>query len=206
METDRTQLFSDLKTELFKRQLSNSENFDKAILTYASGALALSLAFLKDFVPLASAHNTWLLYLSWFSFAFCIVVTVASYLVSQLGITRQLELAERYYLKNEDTAFAETNRAAKATDYFNTASGIMFCIAVLLTTVFIALNAKDASMSHKDHLFEGAPIPALQKTIINNTVEKGTPVPKITPVPGQTPPITPSKPDPAQTGKDNPRK
>ena len=99
--------FSELKTELFKRQFSNAENFDKAILTLASGALALSLGFLKDFVSLNTANLVWSLYSSWFLFVSCIIITVASYLISQIGIEKQLKLAKRYYLDSDDTALEE---------------------------------------------------------------------------------------------------
>ncbi len=58
----RKKLFAELKGELFKRQLSNSDNFDKAVLAYSSAGLALSLGFLKDFVPIAKASYTCLLF------------------------------------------------------------------------------------------------------------------------------------------------
>ncbi|MFW3176907.1 hypothetical protein EX530_20205 [Xanthomonas phaseoli] len=143
------QNFVTYQAELFKRQLSNCENFDKAILTYASGALALSLGFLKDFVPLNKAAASVLLHLSWAAFAACIVVTVASYLISQQAIKRQLKIAERYYIKREENAFSEPNLAAHATEWCNIASGVLFCGAVVLTTIFVSLNAKVTRMSNK---------------------------------------------------------
>jgi hypothetical protein len=198
---DANQLFSELKTELFKRQLSNSENFDKAILTYASGALALSLAFLKDFVPLAGAC-------SWMLFALCITITVASYLMSQLGIKRQLRLAERYYLEKDESALKETNTSALCTEYFNLASGTCFCVAVFLTTGFIASNAMEASMSReRRHTNDGAPVPSLQK-ITDPGFGKGAPVPAITPVPGGVAPAVPShvvQPAPSQPASSAPK-
>jgi hypothetical protein len=78
--------------------LSNSEKFDNAILTLSTGALAISLAFIKDIVPLEIAQNLWLLKASWWLFGFSIISTLVSFAASQLGISRQLKYAEEYYL------------------------------------------------------------------------------------------------------------
>jgi len=41
---DIQKLFKDFKTEIEKRQVSSSENFDKSILTYSSWALGVSMS------------------------------------------------------------------------------------------------------------------------------------------------------------------
>jgi hypothetical protein len=41
-------------SDLLKRQVSNSENYDRAILSLATLFLGLSFAFLKDIVPVES--------------------------------------------------------------------------------------------------------------------------------------------------------
>ena len=43
------------------RNLSNSEKYDNAILTLSTGILAISLAFIKDIVPLNKALYVFLL-------------------------------------------------------------------------------------------------------------------------------------------------
>ncbi|MBU8977099.1 MULTISPECIES: hypothetical protein [unclassified Lysobacter] len=197
-------LFSELKEETFRRQLSNSENFDRSILTYASGALALSLGFLKDFVPLTRAAHAYLLYGSWLLFALCITLTIASYLLAQLALKRHLEIADDYYLKQNTSAWGSPNTPALLTEIFNWASGSAFCLAVFLTTAFIAINAKEASMSfNKD---DKGPRPNV-KIIIDDGVRKAAGVPPMTRIPGATPPIVPSKPEtPAQPTPEKPRK
>ena len=47
---------------------SGSDNYDQSLLTLSSGALALSLAFIKDVVALKDAHHVWMLFASWFAF------------------------------------------------------------------------------------------------------------------------------------------
>jgi hypothetical protein len=43
-------MYSEVRQDLLKRQFSNAENFDKAILSLSTAGLGFSLAFLKDLV------------------------------------------------------------------------------------------------------------------------------------------------------------
>jgi hypothetical protein len=61
---------------------SSSDQFDKSLLTFSSGALALSIAFVKDIVPLREAAFRGLLYWSWLAFGLCIAVTIMSFAFS----------------------------------------------------------------------------------------------------------------------------
>src|SRR6478609_5259475 len=85
-----------LLLEVEKRRVANVDNFDKAILTYSSAGLALSLGFLKDFVPIGEARCPLFLYGSWTLFVLATVTTIASYVISQSAQLRQLEISNRY--------------------------------------------------------------------------------------------------------------
>lgn len=184
---ERKKVHAELKAELFKRQLSNSDNFDKAILTYSSAGLALSLGFLKDFVPITHANASWLLFLSWALFGVAVVVTLFSFISSQLGITRQLGLNERYYLQLDDSALSEKNFFARCTDWLAYFAGAAFVVAIACSTVFVSINLERAAIMTEQKqvpLREGAPVPAIQQ--VPQTVQKGAPVPGIQQVPQQT--------------------
>jgi hypothetical protein len=183
---ERKKLHAELKAELFKRQLSNSDNFDKAILTYSSAGLALSLGFLKDFIPVTRADASWLLFMSWALFVVSVVVTLFSFISSQLGISRQLGLNERYYLQMDDTALSESNFFAKCTDWLGYIAGIAFVVAIACSTIFVSINLeRAATMAEQKQvpLREGAPVPTIQQ--VPQTVQKGAPVPGIQQVPQQ---------------------
>ena len=62
-------LLAETRADLLKRQLSNSENYDKAVISLSTAFLGLSLAFLKDLVPIQRAEWLWLLYGSWLALA-----------------------------------------------------------------------------------------------------------------------------------------
>ncbi|QJD30959.1 hypothetical protein [Methylococcus geothermalis] len=184
---ERKKVHAELKTELFKRQLSNSDNFDKAILTYSSAGLALSLGFLKDFIPITRADASWLLFLSWALFVVAVVVTLISFISSQFGIARQLALNEKYYLRMDDSALSESNFFARCTDWLAYIAGTAFVVAIACSTIFVSINLERAAIMAEQKqvpLREGAPVPTIQQ--VPQTVQKGAPVPGIQQVPQQT--------------------
>lgn len=135
----RQRLLAETRADLLKRQLSNSENYDKAILSLSTVFLGLSLTFLKNFVPHPLACTVWLLYCSWGALATAVVATVLSFLVSQRAIDVQLKKAEAYYLNADETALRKSV-IARVTDWINLGSGIAFVSGVLLTTAFVIMN------------------------------------------------------------------
>jgi uncharacterized membrane protein len=136
----RQEVYANTRKDLLDRQLSNSEKFDNAIITLSTGALAISLAFIKDIVPLQKAQNLWLLRASWWLFGFSIISTLASFVASQLGISRQLKYAEEYYLNKRDEYLKKRNYPAILTDFLNYSSGILFVAAIILTIFFVSSN------------------------------------------------------------------
>lgn len=194
-EDIRVKLNDKIRDELTKSRLSNAENYDKALLTYSTAGLGFSLAFLKDFIPIGLSTAPWLLYLSWAFFVACILSTMCSYVVSQFGIKKQLNLAERYYLHQDDTALEEKNHLINATDWLNVFSGILFAVAVITTTLFVSLNLKKAStMSENKRAIaqDGAPVSQLQK-VPSTPLERGAPISNLQKVPQ-------SQPQPKQNG------
>ncbi|MDE0313941.1 MAG: hypothetical protein OXM61_03485 [Candidatus Poribacteria bacterium] len=138
MDEERNRLHDSLRDELFKRQLSNSENLDRAILMLSSAGLGLSLVFVKDLVPLAKADC--ILYFSWFLFGFAILSTLVSFFVSQQGIKKQLEMNRQYYLEGKKEVLNQKNRWASTTEYLSYVSASTYAIAAFFLVLFIALN------------------------------------------------------------------
>ncbi|KFF03685.1 MULTISPECIES: hypothetical protein [Flavobacterium] len=76
---------------LNKVYFESSTQFDKQLLFVASGALGLSLAFIKDIVVLSKATNKELLLLSWISFGLVILINVISHYTSLKAINYKIE-------------------------------------------------------------------------------------------------------------------
>lgn len=182
----RLELYGKTRNDLLKRQLSNSENADRAVLTVSTAALGFSLAFLKDIVPLATASQPWLLYLSWLCFVLAIIITFASFFTSQKAIDDQLTLAERYYLHHDDDAYAEKSTYVTITDRLNLSGSVVFVVGIVMTCAFAAINlGRETSMSDRKIAIDGATIPNLQRTP-SGSLQKGAPIPNMQPVAPQS--------------------
>jgi hypothetical protein len=79
------------RNEILERLSSNSEAYDKAILTLASALLALSVTFIKDLLPSSPINHVWLLYGSWIVLTAAIIGTVLSFRISDAALAKQLD-------------------------------------------------------------------------------------------------------------------
>lgn len=144
----REELYQKTREELLKRQLSNNENFDRSILTLSSAALALSVTFMRGG---STHHYFYLLILAWVGFVSSIVVTICSCLFSQVGISRQLELAKEYYRENKEESLTAKNWCAELTDWSAYISASAFVTGIVLLLVYFSnnlpINTKGQSMA-----------------------------------------------------------
>jgi hypothetical protein len=196
----RQELYANARTELLERQFSNSEAYDKAILSLSSGFLALSLTFIKDIVPRAQLAHTWLLYLSWGTLAAAVIATVVSFRVSNGAIEAQLARAHRYYIERDEDAF-KTTPIAKLVEGLNIFSGVAFIGGVVLTAIFVTLNFIGANpVSNKPQgggptrIEEGHVVPPMQK-VTGDLVKRGQSVPELQKMPQpQAAAVNPARP------------
>lgn len=124
VNTERQNLYADCRNDLFKRQLSNSENFDRSILSLSIGLLAVSVAFIKPTAP--AALHIEILGWSWVALGAAIASTMASFMTSQAAIDRQLDHAEKYYLQGQNDFLTKPNRLGAATSWLNRLAGFAF--------------------------------------------------------------------------------
>ncbi|MDE1516056.1 hypothetical protein PUN32_13760 [Vibrio sp. dsl-7] len=136
------EIYDKFRDELLKRQLSNTENYDKSILTLSSAGLAISLTFLTTIVPMSHAAYLWLIKVSWFCFLFSIFCSLLAYLVSNAAITKQMSIAENYYVNKISSAFNQRNWLSVLNDCLNYVVGVLFSIAILAVVLFVTLNLR----------------------------------------------------------------
>ena len=79
---ERRNYYWDERKALVEALREGATTFDKAILTFTSGAFAVSIAFLKDVIPKPYPNTLWLLGWSWLLFALSLVVILFSFLAS----------------------------------------------------------------------------------------------------------------------------
>jgi hypothetical protein len=176
--------YSDLKdyfSDVNDRQRANAAAFDKAMLTYSSGALGLSIAFLKDIVSVGKPEVFWLLFLSWWLFVGCIIATVVSFMAAQRSYPISLENAKRVYYLNEDSK-EHKNTPGKVASWASDAAGVFFCLAAVATTIFVCVNVqRNPNMSE------------LHKIVNPTDLTKGLPAPFIAPRPPAAPQQQPAQ-------------
>lgn len=168
---ERKKLHADYVAEINKREVSSSENFDKSVLTFSSAGLALSVGFLKDFVPIQLAASPWTLYWSWALFTAATCLTIVSFLVSSKALDAQKGRAYGYYMEGDEAALTRANPWDRATKGLNYTSGGAFLLAMVLSVVFISLNLERGSAlknvtndgGYVELLKKGLPVPTMQQ-------------------------------------------
>ena len=112
--------------------------YDRQLLTLSSGFLAVSLAFIKDVVPLKDAEFLPILYTAFILLGCCIMLVLFSYQFSISGHLKAKEYWDNRLAGNESAAFPL--RHAKFVRWVNWIPGILFGLGVSLLVIFVILN------------------------------------------------------------------
>jgi hypothetical protein len=119
--------------------------YDKQLLTLSAGFLAVSIAFIKDVVPLKEAEFLPLLYGGFGLLVCCIFLVLSSYQVSIAGNLKAKEYWDSLHTGHLDVKFP--NGHVKLVRWLNLSSGIVFFSGVFLFVTFVILNLHhEASM------------------------------------------------------------
>jgi len=175
--------YTELKKHAGEALLNQANQFDKAILTLAAGALALSLTFVKDVAPAPDALIIGLLTGAWACFIASVCLTLISF---QTGIFAHRRFDTNLNIQHRDPATdpnALKNCWIGVTTILNLASLIVFVVG----TVLLACSAYHG-LKLKEHN-----VPE-QRTSMSPTEQRGA-VPPTPPVPpGELGAIPPSQP------------
>lgn len=202
-ETERRwDLHAQHKSRIWEDIQSSTDSFDQSLLTLSSGALGLSLAFIKDIVPLADAVWISLIFASWIAFALCILTTVTSFLLSVKANRQQLGYIDQYYIHRKDDALDKQSSSGyvKWLDGCTLAGIVLFIVGLFCTIMFACKNVARYQMSEKGK----SPIKIEAVQGGRQPVDM-TPVTPASPAPSETRPATPMTPTKG-TGLDKGRK
>ena len=145
MTDERRAHLTQAHEEVQRRQVSNSENLDRALLTLSSTGIALSVVLIKNRIPETGVTHFYILYLSWGLFLCVIFATLASFWTSQYGLKTQMMSIENELLKKPKDPKLE--KREKSLFGITTGVGYLSCgayfVAILLTILFIAVNKKE---------------------------------------------------------------
>ena len=91
--TDDYKLYIEERKLLIEALREGSRSFDKAILTLASGAFGVTVAFMKDIAPQPFQNTLCLLANSWVFFSLSLILILFSFLTSQKACREQIDIA-----------------------------------------------------------------------------------------------------------------
>lgn len=141
-------MFDRYRDDLLKRELSNTENYDKTVLTLSSAALGFSIAIIKD-IPASNYYG--LLLWAWGILVAVIISSLAAYLVGNKAIDEALNAAREYYIHGNEDAHSSSKVTSwnGINEILNPFTGIGVSISILLLVLFTALNInKGGTMSN----------------------------------------------------------
>ncbi|HYH01309.1 MAG TPA: hypothetical protein VD837_19440 [Terriglobales bacterium] len=147
MERERAESLYDVhRNKVWDDIKSGTENFDRYLLSFSSGALGLSLAFIKDVVPLAKAVWILSLFASWIFFTVCIVITMASFQISIRAQQKTLGWLEEFYLNGNSDALNKHLKSfwCWAIDWCTLAATLCFAAGLICTMLFVGANVREA--------------------------------------------------------------
>jgi len=175
------------------------DSLDTNLLALSSGALGLSLAFIKDIVPLEHARDVALLLFSWFAFFVSIVSTLLSFKFSIAAHKRQRDVL--------DTALQERkvpeSRPPGALEWSNACSLWSFLLGLLCTMLFAGINVTyfhTADSTKQETPKASASIdvrnyymtePKVEKVVVPQGLQRGREPMKTIPAPSGCPTATP---------------
>lgn len=129
--------------EILRRQLSNTESYDKSLLTIASSALGFSLLAIRYIVgPWEDAILKPFLIVAWVLMVVSITKSLVAYRVSNKALKQQERDINDYFIhgKKEARERKKADRLSKLNEDLNNAAGITFALSVFLLVLFISLN------------------------------------------------------------------
>jgi magnesium-transporting ATPase (P-type) len=128
------------RTLLVEMEQKSADQHDKAILTIASGGLALSITFLKDIAPNPLSETWKYLGVSWACFVLGILAVLLSFLTSQSACRKQRDFLDKLYQDGSASVADKKNWWSSWTHWLNWVSYALVFFAVVFFTFFSWLN------------------------------------------------------------------
>lgn len=132
----RWNMYKEYRTDLLSRQLSNQQNYDKAIMTLSSAGFAISVTAVQFMITQNQSVDYHLIIYSWWLFFSTIVNSLLAYVVSNAAINKEIDNARDYYIEHYVDALSNRTVLSKINEILNLSSGITFLLAIFFTIKF----------------------------------------------------------------------
>ena len=135
-ETNK-RLYEQEREDLWKRELSASENLDKAIIFTSLPMLGITLVFLKDIISSGKIVYEWVLIVSWISFVVAILCVILSYWTCMWAADKLDPDIREYYFEGGKKPASRYDKATRVLNYFSTG---FYVVAIISTVLFFYFN------------------------------------------------------------------
>ena len=155
-EKTNYEVYLEERKVLVQAQKEESRQFDKAILTLAAGALAISITFINQIAPHPKPWTICFLAWGWVAFVTSLISTLISFLTSQKACRKQIAMLEYdFFDKKESESNKQKNNWVIWTSRLNIASIVTFVIGVILLLIFsfsnIGSSKEEVVMPNKEN-------------------------------------------------------
>ncbi len=155
-EKTQYEVYLEERKALVQAEKEGSQQFDKAILTLAAGALAISITFINQITPHPKPETICILAWGWIAFGMSLIFTLVSFFTSQKACRRQRTILQYdFFDKKESELNEQKNNWAIGTKIFNFLSILAFVIGVIFLGSFSISNIgsleQDVVMSNGDN-------------------------------------------------------
>ena len=163
--------YFDERKLLIEAERETAKTFDTSMITLASGALGLSLFFVRE-VTVELSERSFLLAF-WVAFSVALASTMCSFLTSQNATRRQRENLDALYV---NAPLPEGNRFSSITNGLNWVSIFSFLIGIVFLCTFIYFNLPNTKGAQNMPIVKFGYVPP--KTPVSENVQRGFVPPK----------------------------
>ncbi|GEM_PF-1516913 len=151
------QIYSEERKLLISTEQEQAKTFDKYILTISSGALGLSLAFIKLIQNIETGSENWL-FAAWALFSLSTLSTLISFLTGQAACRRQVKILEAsFFPEEQEEKSDDRNPHSTATGILNVSSIALLILGFATFIIFAFQNIKTIELKEELMTKKGTP-------------------------------------------------
>ena len=123
----------------------SQESYDKTVLMLSSGALAVSITLIKDFLGVEELQSLCLLFMAWIAWCSSVTSVLLSHYFSRLAVREAIKQVDNDKIYKENAG----GRFDKFTASLNNLSGLFFILGLFLLIFFIFNNLENRYVQKK---------------------------------------------------------
>ncbi len=140
------EMYLRMEKDISDREMMNSVNRDRTLITISIAGLGLSVAFVKNIPSGSNISSPGIIYVVWVLFGLCIISVLLSYIFALTALERYRQINREYYIEDNDNARNKKYFSLGATQFLNYASVILFMLAVISGVIFIIKNSNNIGL------------------------------------------------------------